>query len=202
MSDSTQNPRPEEPGQYPPGQGSYQPGMAPPPPMAGAPGVGQPADLMNRFLARLIDYVLLFVVNILVVTVVIVGALMGNSGSMMGSGSSFGASVVSSLLTAAIALGYFAFMESNRGQTVGKMLMKLETRGPGGGRPTMEEALKRNAFTAIGVIGIIPILGWILSPILMLVAVIAIAVTISNNAATRQGWHDQFAGGTSVVKIG
>lgn len=204
MSDATQNPPPEEPSSYPPDQGSYQPGMAPPPPMQQAPGVGQPADLMNRFLARLIDYVLLFVVNIFIVSLLIVGAIMGTSGGGygMGTGDSFLANVVSSILGAAIALGYFAFMESSRGQTVGKMVIKLETRGPTGGRPTLEEALKRNAFTAIGIIGIIPILGWILSPILSLVAVIMIAVTINNNTATRQGWHDQFAGGTSVIKVG
>ena len=204
MSDATQNPPPppEDQGPTPPGQGSYQPGAAPPPPMQPAPGVGQPADLLHRFLARLIDYVLLIVVNVLVVTVLVVGAIMGVSGGGLGSGTDYLASLVSSVLTAAITLGYFAFMESSRGQTVGKMLLKLETRGPNGGQPTLEEALKRNAFTAIGVIGIIPILGWILSPILSLVAVIMIAVTISNNTATRQGWHDQFAGGTSVIKVG
>lgn len=209
MSDATQNPPPDEPGTYPPGQaagptgqGSYQPGMTPPP-MPAAPGVGQPADLLNRFLARLIDYVLLFVVNMIIVSVLVIGAIMDASGGTgFGTGSSFLADVVSSLLIALIALGYFAYMESSRGQTIGKMLLKLETRGPTGGRPTMEQALKRNAFTAIGVIGIIPILGWVLSPILSLVAVIMIAVTISNNTTTRQGWHDQFAGGTSVIKIG
>jgi uncharacterized RDD family membrane protein YckC len=201
MSDSTQQPPSEEPGSNPPDQGGgYQP--APPPPMQPAPGVGQPADLMNRFLARLIDYVLIFFVEIFVIGVIVVGALMGSDGTGFGTGSSFASTAVSSILGAAVALGYFALMESKRGQTLGKMLLKLETRGANGGRPTMEEALKRNAFTAIGIIGIIPILGWILSPLLSLAAVIMIAVTINNNTATRQGWHDEFAGGTSVVKIG
>ncbi|HZJ03953.1 MAG TPA: RDD family protein, partial [Nocardioidaceae bacterium] len=143
-------------------------------------------------------------VNVILVSVVIVGAIMGaNSGGLgMGTGSSFAAGVVQSVLTAAIYLGYFAYLESSRGQTVGKMLLKLETRGPGGGRPTMEQAVKRNAFTAIGLIGIIPILGWFLSPLLSLVAFIMIAVTINNDNVNRQGWHDKFAGGTSVIKIG
>jgi uncharacterized RDD family membrane protein YckC len=79
--------------------------------------------------------------------------------------------------------------------------MKLQTRGPHGQNPTTEEALKRNAFLAIGVLGIIPVVG-ALAPLLSLVAVIAIAVTISNNTETRQGWHDNFAGGTRVVKLG
>jgi hypothetical protein len=81
------------------------------------------------------------------------------------------------------------------------MLLKLQTRGPDGGNPTFEQALKRNAFTAIGVLGIIPFMGF-LAGLLSLAAVIMIAVTISNNTATRRGWHDDFAGGTQVVKIG
>lgn len=203
MSDSTQQPPPEEPGSYPPPQGgSYQPGTPPPPPMESAPGVGQPADLMTRFLARLIDYVLLAIVQIFVVGVIVVGAIMGSTTTGFGSDATFAASAVSAVLGAAIYLGYFAFMESSRGKTVGKMALKLETRGAAGGKPTLDEAVKRNAFTAIGVIGIIPVLGWFLSPLLSLAAVIMIAVTINNNTATRQGWHDQFAGGTSVIKVG
>jgi uncharacterized RDD family membrane protein YckC len=188
------------PGSYP--QGDYQPGMAPPPPMQSAPGVGQPADLGPRFVARLIDYVLLVVANI-ILGIVVVTAMMGSDAGVGGFGADdYGPSLVSTLISTVITLGYFALLESSRGQTVGKMAMKLETRGANGGRPSMEEALKRNAFTAIGIIGVIPILGAILSPILSLVAVIMIAVTISNNTATRQGWHDKFAGGTTVVKIG
>jgi hypothetical protein len=65
----------------------------------------------------------------------------------------------------------------------------------------MEQALKRNAFTAIGILGIVPFLGLVAS-LLMLAAVIMIAVTISNNTTTRHGWHDDFAGGTQVIRIG
>jgi uncharacterized RDD family membrane protein YckC len=168
------------------------------------PGVGQPADLMPRFLARLIDYVILFVVNMVIVFFIVAGVLLGSGGGMMGfgSGTNFLVSLVTSLLTAAIALGYFAFLESSRGQTVGKMALKLETRGPDGGRPTMEQALRRNAFTALGVLGIIPLFGGFLAFAAQLAAVIAIAVTINNNRMTRRGWHDDFAGGTTVVKVG
>ena len=123
------------------------------------------------------------------------------SGWGMGSGASWAASAVASVVTAAITLAYFAFLESSRGQTVGKMLLKLETRGPTGGRPTMEQAVRRNAFTAIGVLGIIPFFGF-LAGLLSLAAVIMIAVTINKNTETRRGWHDDFAGGTTVVKIG
>ncbi|MGH3424812.1 MAG: RDD family protein [Nocardioidaceae bacterium] len=200
MTDATQSPPPEDPTRpTPPPSGQY-PG-AEPPPQPARPGVGQPADLVTRFVARLIDYIVLVAVNIVLVGIVVVGAIMGASGGMLGGGG-FAAGAVTSILGAAIYLGYFALMESNRGQTIGKMVMKLETRGPGGGRPTLEQAIKRNAFTALGVIGIIPFLGWFLAPLAQLAAVVVIAVTINNNVPSRRGWHDDFAGGTSVVKVG
>jgi uncharacterized RDD family membrane protein YckC len=92
-------------------------------------------------------------------------------------------------------------MEFSRGQTLGKMLVRLQTQGPGGGRPTLGQALKRNAFTAIPVLGVIPYFG-VISGLLNLLAVITIAVTISRNRTTRRGWHDDFAGGTTVVRLG
>lgn len=156
--------------------------------------VGQPADLGNRLLARLIDFVLLGIIS------VVIGVAVG-IGSVLSGGPNYGASALSSLISAAISLGYFAVMEAKLGQTLGKMLIKLRVVGPGGGNPTMEQALKRNAWTALGVIGVIPFLGW-LGGILSLAAAIAIIVTINNNTATRQGWHDTFAGGTTVIKVG
>ena len=51
-------------------------------------------------------------------------------------------------------------------------------------------------------LGIIPFIGGLIGALAELVAVIVIAVGISNNTATRQAWHDNFAGGTRVVKEG
>lgn len=220
MSDSTQNPPPPDEPQYssppPPPPPSASESTPPPtaPPTAQQPGaqpmgaagggVGQPADLLTRFLARLIDgvllFIVLFVINGVILTAFLAGAGTGSFG--FGTGSSFAFSAVSAILTAAIYLGYFAVMESRTGQTLGKMLLKLETRGPGGGKPTLEQAVKRNAWTALGLLGLVPILGWLLSLLAQLAAVITIAVTINNNSATRQGWHDNFAGGTTVYKVG
>ena len=212
---------PPPPGGQPPGAAAQPPAapqaprspQAPAPPRAPAPpqapqapavasGVGQPADLTTRFLARLIDYVLLIVVNIVLVGAIIIGAILGMATGGFGGGGGFVGNTVSAILGAAIYLGYFAFLESSRGQTVGKMLMKLETRGPDGHKPTMEQAIKRNAWTALGIISIIPIVGWLLAPLVQLGVAVFIAVTINGNTATRQGWHDTFADGTSVIKIG
>ena len=162
--------------------------------------VGEPAPLLPRFLARLIDSILLAVVSGVIVTAIIVGAIMDESGGSFGYGGGIAAGLVTSILGAIINFGYFGYLESSRGQTVGKMLLKLETRAPGGGHPTFQEAIKRNAFYAIGLVSWIPILG-IFAGLAQLAAVIMVAVTI-NNSPTKQGWHDNFAGGTTVIKIG
>jgi uncharacterized RDD family membrane protein YckC len=163
--------------------------------------VGQPADLLTRFLARLIDYVILMVVNVVLVTVIVVGAIMGDTAGFGGFGATnFAAGAVSSVVAAVIYVGYFAFMESSRGQTVGKMALKIRTQGPNGENPTMAEAVKRNAWAGLGILGVVPFIGGVVGGLLQLAAVIYIAITINNNVATRQGWHDEFAGGTRVVK--
>jgi uncharacterized RDD family membrane protein YckC len=183
-----------------------QPGPAPRPGGGPTGGTGQPADLGQRFLARLIDFVLLGVVTGIITGVIVAGMLVGSHASPfstfgVGRGASYAANALSSVITAVISLGYFTFMEANRGQTLGKMLLKLRTQGPGGDRPTLEEALKRNAFTAIPIIGVVPVLG-ALSGLLSLVAVITIAVTIHRNTPSHRGWHDDFAGGTTVLRTG
>ena len=168
--------------------------------------IGHSADLGPRFVARLLDFILLGLVSGIVGGLVVAGMRMGSDASIfstwgVGRGNSYAANALSSLISAVISLGYFTLMESSRGQTIGKMVVKLETRGPGGGPPTMEQALKRNAFTAIPALGVIPFLGPI-AGLLSLVAMITIAVTIRRNTTTHRGWHDDFAGGTSVVRIG
>jgi uncharacterized RDD family membrane protein YckC len=190
--------------QGPDQQGDITGGMpVPPPPQpiptppvsspAPASGVGQPADLLTRFLARLVDHILLGIVIFVIIVPLVVAAAFTGVGGGFGMFGGFGVGdFVAAIVTAAITIGYFALMESNMGQTVGKMLIGLKTVGPDGNNPTMEQALKRNAWYALG---IVPFLGGLAQ----LAATIYIAVTI-NNSATRTGWHDTFAGGTKVIK--
>ena len=207
-----QQPPPQQPaGQQPPPQqpaGQQPPPQQQPPPPAGQPqpapqaasGIGQPADLTNRFLAKLIDWVLLGVVLGIVwatMTAIFVGGAI--TGGFVGGGFLYG--LISTIISTVIVLGYFAFLESNRGQTVGKMVLKLKVQRSDGSNPSMEEALKRNAYLGLYLLGIIPWVGWLLSSLGLLAATIYIAVTINNNAQTRQGWHDEF-GGTQVIKVG
>lgn len=207
------SPSPEPPyGQGGYGYGPQNPGAMPPPeqyggyPPMGGPGAGQPADVMPRFLARLLDFLIVGITYSIVVSFIILGLIMGTgdagTAGMMGGGNLGAADVVSSILSALVILAYFSLMESYTGRTLGKMIMKLEVRGAGGGRPTLAEAVKRNAWTALGILSIVPLVGWLLGWVLQLAAAVAIAVTISNDTVARQGWHDRFADGTTVVRAG
>ncbi len=161
----------------------------------------RPGELLDRFLARLIDMVLLFVVNLVILVPIIIGILGINAAGSFGMGGSFAAGAVSAVLSTVIYLGYYGFMESSRGQTVGKMVMKLHVQGASGGKPTMEEALKRNIWLGLPILGIIPILGGLVAFLGEIVAVIMIAVGISNDTERRRPWTDKFAG-TQVIKQG
>ncbi|HEX2153080.1 MAG TPA: RDD family protein [Acidimicrobiia bacterium] len=155
-------------------------------------GIGAPADLGARVIARVIDGALLSAVFFIILVPFVIGAMFAEVSGFGMFGGFGGGSFVSGLIFAALTIGYFAFMESNQGQTVGKMAMGIKVEGPGGRNPTMEEALKRNAWLALSVI---PVLGGLAQ----LAVMIYILVTISNSV-TNQGWHDEFAGGTQVVK--
>ena len=79
------------------------------------------------------------------------------------------------------------------GSTPGKKLLGLEVHGPGGApKPTAKQSAIRNAFTLLT---IIPWVGWLLAPIAMII----IAMTISSSP-TKQGKHDELAGGTQVTR--
>jgi uncharacterized RDD family membrane protein YckC len=218
MSDSTQNPPPE--GSVPPpgpdqghGQGSYgqQPGGsygAPPPPggYAQVPGYGPPPtgadqrpELFMRFLARAIDNILVGIVVAIIASIIGVVFGLGSMHYGYSVGASYAASAVSGVIGGALYLAYFALMESRRGQTVGKMALKLRTTGPDGNPPTLDEAIRRNFWEGLGALAIIPLIGPLIGSLAELVIVIVIAVTVGQSPIG-QGWHDRFAGGTRVIR--
>jgi len=187
-------PPPPAYGAPPPATGYTPPPFAPP--MSGAPGtplnaVGQPGNLTDRFVARFIDGV---IVGVAVVILNYVLAAISNSWLLTG--------FISAVATAALYLGYFTYFESSRGQTIGKQVMKLKVVGPDHvSNPTLEQAARRNIFTAFGIAGVVPIVGSLLGGLAQLAAVILIAINI-NSDPQRQHWFDKFAGGTQVLKIG
>ncbi|WP_435770005.1 RDD family protein [Nocardioides sp. SYSU DS0651] len=180
----------------PPPQGGYGA------PQFGAPAGGaRPGELLNRFLARLIDFVILGVVFGIIFSVLSAIIYTGFTTSFF---EYFLVYTLSFVLQAVGYVAYFALLESSRGQTVGKMVLKLRTVGPDGvSNPTLQEAVKRNAFAGLGILGIIPFLGWFfLGWAAPIGAAIFIAITLNSDQPNHQGWHDKFAGGTRVLQVG
>lgn len=100
---------------------------------------------------------------------------------------------VTGLFTGLLTFVYFLVFEVTQGWTPGKKILGLSVRGPGGApKPTAQQSAIRNSWTLLP---IIPFLGGLLG----VVAIIVIAVTI-NGSPTKQGKHDELAGGTQVVK--
>jgi uncharacterized RDD family membrane protein YckC len=169
---------------------------APPPPGYGQPVGEQPGGLLDRFLARLIDGILLGIVTSIIE--LILAAAFGVSTGGLGFGGSYAYAAIAAIIGTAINLGYFAYLESSRGQTVGKMALKLHVQTLTGGLPTFEQAARRNIWLALPILGIIPFIGGLIGALGELVAVIMIAVGISNDSA-RRPWTDKYAE-TRVVK--
>jgi uncharacterized RDD family membrane protein YckC len=153
-----------------PGQYGY-PGGYPPP--AGQ----EPGGLALRFVARLIDGL---IVNI--IAFVLAFAIDSATNYW-----------VTGLFSGLLTFLYFLAFESTQGWTPAKKLLNLHVRGPGGApKPTVQQSAIRNSWTLLNTI---PFIGGLLT----LVAVIVIAVTI-NSSPTKQGKHDELAGGTQVLK--
>ncbi|MBI3212293.1 MAG: RDD family protein [Mycobacterium sp.] len=175
-------PPPPPPGYGPPpgapqyGAPQYgQPGGYPPPPQ-GQFGQ-QPGDLWPRFFARLIDGL---IVGIVAFVLALIFGLQSNI-------------LVTGLFSGVLTFAYFVALEVTQGSTIGKKVLGLSVHGPGGApKPDVKQSAIRNSFTLLSVI---PYIGGLLA----LVAYIVIAVTI-NGSPTKQGKHDELAGGTQVVK--
>ncbi len=167
---------PPPPAGYPPPPAPYGvPGGYPPPPAAGFGP--QPGTLGVRFGARIIDGLL-------------VGIVAGVLASLFNSSNNI---MVTGLFSGLLMFVYFVAMEVTQGRTLGKMVLGLSVRGPGGApKPDAKQSAIRNSFTLLP---IIPYVGGLLA----FIAYIVIAVTI-NRSPTKQGKHDELAGGTQVLK--
>jgi uncharacterized RDD family membrane protein YckC len=159
-------------GDFQPQPGPYgEPGGYPP------PGGQEPGGLGVRFGARVIDGIIVHIVAIVIA--VVIGELSNYW--------------VTGLFSGLLMFLYFLAFESTQGWTPGKKLLGLSVHGPGGApKPDVQQAAVRNVWTLLP---IIPFIGGLL----LIVAVIVIAVTI-NGSPTKQGKHDELAGGTQVVK--
>jgi uncharacterized RDD family membrane protein YckC len=100
---------------------------------------------------------------------------------------------VTGLFSGLLMFVYFVAFETTQGWTPGKKILGLSVRGPGGAaKPDVQQSAIRNVWTLLN---IVPFIGGLLT----IIAVVIIAVTI-NSSPTKQGKHDELAGGTQVVK--
>jgi uncharacterized RDD family membrane protein YckC len=148
---------------------------------ASGPAMGQPAGptaatagLGSRFAARLLDGL------IIGLPLTILFAIIGMGTGGLGLENWLGGAIFTLLW-----LGYYAYFESTTGATLGKKLVNIRVVAANGTSPSMEAAVKRNAWMLLG---LLPFVGWLLQ----LIAVIVIAVTISSNEYNR-GKHDEIA---------
>jgi uncharacterized RDD family membrane protein YckC len=136
----------------------------------------EPGGLVVRFFARLIDGIVVGIVSFLL------SFFTDTLSSIWATG----------LFTGLLMFAYFVAFETAQGWTPGKRVLGVRVHGPGGApKPTAQQAAIRNAWTLFP---IIPFVGGLLA----FVAMIVIAVTISGSP-TKQGKHDDLAGGTQVV---
>jgi uncharacterized RDD family membrane protein YckC len=133
--------------------------------------------LSTRFFARVIDGVIVGIVGSIAVFAV------DMQSSIM----------VTGLFTGVLMFIYFVAFEVTQGWTPGKKLLGLSVHGPAGApKPDLQQSAIRNSFTLLP---IVPFIGGLLG----VIAIVVIAVTISGSA-TKQGKHDELAGGTQVLK--
>jgi uncharacterized RDD family membrane protein YckC len=173
-------------GTPPPPAGSY----GTPAPGYGAPVGERPGELLDRFLARLLDSLIIGIP-----TGIVGGILTFSLGG-------YASTIVTSVLYTVVFLGYYGFMESTRGASLGKLIMKLKVVGPDGhSHPTMEQAIRRNIWNGLQILNLVPILGWIAQAVLGIISLVLLIMGI-NQLPDRRTWFDKFAGGCQVLKHG
>ncbi|MFQ5568979.1 MAG: RDD family protein [Rhodothermales bacterium] len=135
------------------------------------------ADLGKRFVAMLIDGVLASVVGM----IPFVGWLVAGAYMVVRDGLELD------------------FMD---GRSIGKKVMKLRPVRLDGGKMTMEDSVKRNWMWAVGYLALIPIIGWLLAPIIGLAALAISLFEIFKVLTDTEGrrWGDSIAG-TKVIEV-
>lgn len=170
------------------------------------PTSAEPADLLQRSVAKVIDAIALGIgYGIVWVFLVlpIAGAMFVRSidAAMMGEDVSEAGFLI---LLFVIGVGltimmvsYYALMEAKRGQTIGKLIMRIKVVGPDGEHPTTAEAFNRNMWLWPAGLMYVPALN-VIMPFVMLALTIGVGVSIGR-APDNRGFHDRF-GETWVVK--
>lgn len=175
----TQEPTTTDAADAPPAVDERGPAAEPPPPAVAEPA-RRPPDALTRFLAFLIDAV---VVGALA-SVPLIGGLAGTAYVLFRDGLD---------------------IDFMRGRSLGKVVMKLALVRDDGGPLDLMTSFRRNwtlAFTSLTALLIfIPLLGWILIPFAVLAGLVLLVVEVVKVFASPDGrrWGDEFAGTRVVI---
>jgi uncharacterized RDD family membrane protein YckC len=169
------------------------------------------ADLPNRIIAAIIDFIIVGLVGWLISYVLGTVLTETRTDSFLGvpilvTGPSTLGQLIALVLIVAVSAGYFIYMWSRMGgATVGMKVLKLQVRdASSGGQINQSQAINRWVFLglpqAIGFLYVVPLpLIGLLVSIAVLVYYIYLLVTIAQSP-TRQGLHDKRAN-TVVAKV-
>lgn len=171
--------------------------LPPPPPLPPTPPTLSPGGVGRRISARLLDLLLIGMIDLTLLRprftqgVLIPDVPLSELEPLPAS---------YTLLSAVLALSYFAFFESKLGATPGKRVLNLRVYAPDGNPPSLANAVRRSLFAIAGVVAVIPLIGESLAVPLNLFAVVTVIITMQRSVS-RQGWHDRFAGNTQVAHL-
>ncbi len=191
-------PRPEEAGQpAPPAPATGWQAAPPQSPIPGVPGFVY-ADVPNRFIALIIDGIVLFLILVVIgIVVAIVGIKAGPTSQNPG--------IVGSLVYAVISLvlggAYFVYSWTTMRATIGMKLLGMQVGNAFDGKTlTMDQALRRfialwGPSTLSGALNSISGIGSLISLIVLIYLLYLLYSTAKS--PTKQGFHDVFA--NSVV---
>jgi uncharacterized RDD family membrane protein YckC len=196
MTDTTPGTSPE-PAAPPPVSPPPTAGWAAPPPPVRVAGSSEfvYADVPNRIFAYIIDAIILFVINVVVI-IILTGIGLGNAGFGIGS-------IVLAIVGLVISGVYFIYTWTAMRGTVGMKALGMQIGNAGDGKTiTMDQGIRRwialgAPFTLAQVFNPIPGIGILIS--LAALAWVIFLLYTTAKSTTKQGFHDVFAR-TQAVK--
>jgi uncharacterized RDD family membrane protein YckC len=190
-------PAPESPPPAPPPMGGWQ--VPPPANVQGIPGFVY-ADVPNRFIALIIDGIVIGVIFVLIA--IVLGAIGLNAGLAATNADAI-ATLVFAVISVAIGAAYFIYSWTSMRASVGMRVLGMQVGNAFDGKTlTMEQAAKRwlalwGPSTLSGAISGLSGIGAAISLIVFIYLIYLLYTTAKS--PTKQGFHDIFAN-TVVVK--
>ena len=182
---------PPPPGYIPAGPDHMPAAYVTPPGMQGIQTI-QHAGLLKRFLALLIDSILLAIVTLPLTFILIRKSLMQDSTGFSMAAEFERDMIIVSIITTAITILYFIFMEGKRQQTVGKLALDIIVVREDMHPITMDESIKRNLLRLLYSIPMIGSVFYLIDGILVYKDYQRIGDKVAHTYVVDKGFYDSF----------